>query len=74
MRWGIVQATGIFAVSVSGHSCLPAIRNSMSEPQRFNSVLNLAFTVRLRTQQPAFLIPSHGSMHVCAVFIRSIQL
>ena len=44
VRWGIIQATGIFAVSVSGHSCLPAVRNSMAEPQRFNSVLNLAFS------------------------------
>ena len=44
VRWGIIQATGIFAVSVSGHSCLPAVRNSMAQPQRFNSVLNLAFS------------------------------
>jgi len=44
VRWGIIQAAGIFAVSVSGHSCLPAVRNSMAEPQRFNSVLNLAFS------------------------------
>ena len=44
VRWGIVQATGIFAVSVSGHSCLPAIRNSMQEPRHFSSVLNIAFS------------------------------
>ena len=44
VSWGIIQATGIFAVSVSGHSSLPAIRNSMAEPRRFGTVLNLAFS------------------------------
>ena len=42
--WGVLQASGIFAVSVSGHSSLPAIRNSMAQPQRFGTVLNLSFS------------------------------
>lgn len=28
--WDIIQACGIFAVSVSGHSSLPVLRNSMA--------------------------------------------
>ncbi len=31
--WNIIQACGIFAVSVSGHSSLPVLRNSMARPQ-----------------------------------------
>ena len=31
--WNIIQACGIFAVSVSGHSSLPVLRNSMATPQ-----------------------------------------
>jgi len=42
--WGMIQAAGIFAVSVSGHSSLPAIRNSMAQPQRFGTVLSASFT------------------------------
>lgn len=42
--WGVLQAAGIFAVSVSGHSSLPAIRISMAEPQKFGTVLNLSFS------------------------------
>ena len=33
LRWGIFQAIGIFALSVSGHSSLPVLRNSMGRPQ-----------------------------------------
>lgn len=42
---GIFQAFGIFAVSVSGHSSLPAIRSSMAHPQHFGRVLNFSFLV-----------------------------
>lgn len=31
--WNIIQACGIFAMSVSGHSSLPVLRNSMARPQ-----------------------------------------
>ncbi|KAK9786278.1 hypothetical protein WJX73_008874 [Symbiochloris irregularis] len=43
LRLGIVQASGIFAISLSGHSSLPALRNSMREPQKFKTVLNAGF-------------------------------
>ena len=33
LRWGIFESIGIFAVSVSGHSSLPVLRNSMKQPQ-----------------------------------------
>ena len=33
VRLGVLQASGIFAVSVSGHSCLPVLRNSMRDKQ-----------------------------------------
>ena len=33
LRWGIFESIGIFAVSVSGHSSLPVLRNSMKRPQ-----------------------------------------
>ena len=72
VRWGIVQATGIFAVSVSGHSCLPAIRNSMSEPQRFEFVLNLAFTVRPLAAILAHFV-RHPAMHATHHHIRSVH-
>ena len=32
-EWTIIQAFGIFAVSVSGHSSLPVLRNSMAKPE-----------------------------------------
>ena len=31
--WDIIQACGIFAISVSGHSSLPVLRNSMARVQ-----------------------------------------
>eukprot|EP00891_Asterochloris_glomerata_P009030 jgi/Astpho2/9030/fgenesh1_pg.00133_%23_58_t len=43
-EWSIIQAFGIFAVSVSGHSSLPVLRNSMAKPQDFSRVLALAFS------------------------------
>ena len=46
-RWGILQSTGIFCLSVSGHSTLPALRSAMACPQRFPTALKLAFTVLL---------------------------
>lgn len=39
----LLQGAGIFAVSLSGHSSLPAIRSSMAEPQQFGRVLSLSF-------------------------------
>ncbi|CAK0784981.1 hypothetical protein CVIRNUC_008186 [Coccomyxa viridis] len=47
VRWGIFESIGIFAVSVSGHSSLPVLRNSMKQPQAFDSVINWAFTAML---------------------------
>ena len=35
--WGILRAVGIFSVSVSGHSSLPALRASMAKPEEFVS-------------------------------------
>ncbi|EIE27286.1 hypothetical protein COCSUDRAFT_45803 [Coccomyxa subellipsoidea C-169] len=46
-RWGIFESMGIFAVSVSGHSSLPVLRNSMKQPQAFDKVINFAFTAML---------------------------
>ncbi|CAL8462945.1 g2479 [Coccomyxa elongata] len=46
-RWGIFESMGIFAVSVSGHSSLPVLRNSMKQPRAFDKVINLAFTAML---------------------------
>lgn len=43
----VLQGFGIFAVSVSGHSSLPAIRSSMAQPHHFGSVLSLSFAVML---------------------------
>jgi len=43
LHWGVIQAFGIFAVSVSGHSSLPSVRSSMARPHLFGRVLNLAF-------------------------------
>lgn len=45
--WDIIQACGIFAISVSGHSSLPVLRNSMARVQDFDSVLNLSFGLML---------------------------
>jgi hypothetical protein len=36
LRLGIFQAIGIFVLSVSGHSSLPVLRNSMKRPQVSN--------------------------------------
>jgi vesicular inhibitory amino acid transporter len=44
VSWSIVRSLGIFAVSVSGHSSLPALRASMADPSAFPSVVNTAFT------------------------------
>ncbi len=33
MKWGILEAFGIFAISVSGHTSLPVLRNSMRNPK-----------------------------------------
>ena len=33
VKWGILEAFGIFAISVSGHTSLPVLRNSMKDPK-----------------------------------------
>lgn len=33
VKWGILEAFGIFAISVSGHTSLPVLRNSMKNPK-----------------------------------------
>ena len=43
LRPGVARALGIFAVSVSGHSSLPALRSSLADPAAFPAVLNAAF-------------------------------
>jgi hypothetical protein len=40
---GALQSMGIFAVSASGHSCLPALRGAMREPRRFPAAVLAAF-------------------------------
>lgn len=42
--WSIARSLGIFAVSVSGHSSLPALRASMADPSLFPSVLTASFS------------------------------
>ncbi|KFM27547.1 Vacuolar amino acid transporter 1 [Auxenochlorella protothecoides] len=44
-RWTLPQAVGIFAVSLSGHSTLPALRAGMAAPSRFPALLTAAFCV-----------------------------
>lgn len=41
--WSLIRSLGIFAVSVSGHSSLPALRASMADPSLFPRVLNTSF-------------------------------
>jgi solute carrier family 32 (vesicular inhibitory amino acid transporter) len=41
--WSLIRSLGIFAVSVSGHSSLPALRASMADPSLFPAVLNTSF-------------------------------
>lgn len=47
LSWGVISAAGIFAVSVSGHSSLPALRNSMARASDFDAVLNFSFLAML---------------------------
>lgn len=42
---GIMQSVGIFAVSMSGHSCLPALRTAMKRPDHFPQALAAAFSI-----------------------------
>lgn len=45
-RWpGVMQSVGIFAVSMSGHSCLPALRSAMKRPDHFPRALAAAFSI-----------------------------
>lgn len=40
---GVIQALGIYALSCSAHSTLPALRSSMAKPSRFPTALALSF-------------------------------
>ena len=42
---GIIQSIGIFAVSMSGHSTLPALRAAMRRPDHFHKAVGLAFFI-----------------------------
>jgi vesicular inhibitory amino acid transporter len=42
---GLIQSIGIFAVSMSGHSTLPALRAAMHRPQAFPRALAAAFSI-----------------------------
>lgn len=44
---GVLQSVGIFALSCSAHSTLPALRSSMRKPSRFSTALSLAFGAML---------------------------
>jgi len=44
--WGILRAVGIFSVSVSGHSSLPALRASMANPEEFVSRVFIFFHLK----------------------------
>ncbi len=57
VHWGIIQAFGIFAVSVSGHSSLPSVRSSMAQPHLFGRVLNLAFLAMVRRARACICVP-----------------
>ena len=54
-EWSIIQAFGIFAVSVSGHSSLPVLRNSMAKPQVSVSTWETIFISRTPFYLPACL-------------------
>jgi len=44
IHWpGILQSVGIFSVSMSGASTLPALRNAMRHPRKFHLTLGAAF-------------------------------
>ncbi|KAK9825697.1 hypothetical protein WJX81_006348 [Elliptochloris bilobata] len=43
VKRGILEAFGIFAISVSGHTSLPVLRNSMKNPKDFNKVIYASF-------------------------------
>ena len=38
-------AIGLVMVGFAGHACFPSIRNSMQEPKRYNSMLNVSYLV-----------------------------
>ena len=49
VKLGVAVSTGIFAMSLSGHAALPAIRQSMAEPKKFNWVVAMAFSAMFVT-------------------------
>lgn len=44
---GVLQSVGIFALSVSGHSALPALRAVMAQPRHFPTALTASFSLVL---------------------------
>ena len=42
---GMFQSIGIFCLSVSGHSTLPALRSAMARPARFSIAVRSAFAI-----------------------------
>lgn len=44
---GVIQALGIFALSCSAHSTLPALRSSMQKPAHFPKALAASFSVMM---------------------------
>lgn len=49
IRLGVAVSTGIFAMSLSGHAALPAMRSSMANPVDFDKVVAMAFTAMFAT-------------------------
>jgi len=44
VKWpGLLQASGVFALSCSGHSSLPAFRSAMNKPDMFKTVILFSF-------------------------------
>ena len=38
-------AIGLVMVGFAGHACFPSIRNSMDQPEKYNSMLNVSYAV-----------------------------
>ncbi|KAL4443562.1 hypothetical protein ABPG75_011299 [Micractinium tetrahymenae] len=44
---GIIQAVGVFALSATAHSTLPALRTAMRKPSQFPAAIGSAFSIML---------------------------
>ena len=61
VKWGILEAFGIFAISVSGHTSLPVLRNSMKNPKACCTALQVAeMTAPLQTSEHSMLANSEN--------------